>query len=282
MAESETREIRGKKFRVVPLPSVSDFYAGIEWALAENRRKNFSEESIPRRKREWSQFVLCFAALLLNLPLEERSALVEKIKEKNATVPATPAPWEKRSEDAKPVSAKAPMPAKRQTPRFPELERPEHGIRLSEIEIPPWHPQLYFSPPPSKRFAASLRNGYSMAVNVHEGKAELLDNRGYLRVARMMGLEHPPLEITRTSFVDVRMLQSFFLVRGELSEWEQYKLFVGMLRHTKVKTLAKWLDWNERCLRSFLDLGGRIENRNPADELLEKMVRKKIRLRNAI
>jgi len=112
-------------------------------------------------------------------------------------------------------------------------------------------------------------------VNVIGGKAEILDNTGYLCAVEMIGLEFPPLDSVSISFPDVQMLYCFNA--ANLSEWEKYVLIKSMLVYTKEKSIAKWINWNPADLSRFMSLGRKIEERAIEKEL-EKNFKENMRL----
>jgi hypothetical protein len=153
---------------------------------------------------------------------------------------------------------------------FSHLEDSSHGIRTSMIQIPDWHPQMYFQGTDLSQYINSLENGYKMSVNVFQGRVDLLDNKAYLMALKVMGIEYPPLVINKFDS-KFSMILCFIAVQNEISEWEQYKMMEKMLEFESHKKLAKWLEISEEDLRTFVSHGKVVEENG--DELLfEQMV----------
>jgi hypothetical protein len=154
--------------------------------------------------------------------------------------------------------------------QYSYLEDSSHGIRTSMIEIPDWHPQMYFQGTDHSEYIKALENGYKMSVNVFQGRVELLDNKAYLMALKVMGIEYPPLVISKFDS-KFSMILCFIAVQNEISEWEQYKMIGKMLEFESHKKLAKWLEIPEEDLRTFMSHGKVVEENG--DELLfEQMV----------
>lgn len=162
-----------------------------------------------------------------------------------------------------------------ETTLYAYLEDPSHGICIESIKIPSWHPQRYFDEERLSEYMASLQEGYAMSVNVYGDAVELIDDVGFLMAAKEMKLKHPPLDISRCQFPDVCMLSCYNTI--ELSEWEAYLLFESILKHTKLKTLGKWVDMAEKELQVFMQRGKEITEKG--DEIFfMQLVRENISL----
>ena len=271
--EKGTIGYKGKKYRKVELPLVSDFYLERDIKTEELRSLVYSSEYLKIAKKKHMEITMIFIALLVRRMLfcPEVFAGEEKLLSDMFSIGF--GRHKKRPKNA----GKA-----RSNNKYKHLEDSSHGISIREITVPDWHPQKNFPPRELDYAIECLQQGYKFMVNVVKGRAELIDDISFLLAVKEVGIVFPPLNITKISFVDVNMYQCYLFLKKEISEWQKYLLIKSMLEHSKIRAVAKMLETSEYKLESFLRHGQKIENMTTDGNFFKKLVNKKIKLKDVV